>query len=102
MRSHGNLFDISHPPATGELFEVLARSEGLEVERIVSSADVPPTDYLQPHDEWVVLLRGSAVLAVRGEEYRLEPGDWHWLPRGTPHSVVETAEGTVWLAVHGR
>jgi cupin 2 domain-containing protein len=102
MSHHGNLFESAEPPHAGERFESLTKSGGLEVERILSSGDVPSADYLQPHDEWVVLLRGSARLTVRGVEHRLRPGDWHWLPAGTPHSVAETTEGAVWLAVHHR
>ena len=102
MKQSGNLFEDAEPPEAGERLEVLARTGYLEVERIISSAGGPSTDYEQGHDEWVVLLRGSARLTVGGEEHLLKPGDWRWLPAGVPHRVDEAAAGTVWLAMHDR
>ncbi len=98
----GNLFADAAPPATGERFEVLRRLGGVEVERIVSSATPDPAEYRQPHDEWVVLLSGSAELVVDGATVRLAPGDHLWLPAHTPHQVTQTAPGTVWLALHAK
>ncbi|MCA9545818.1 MAG: cupin domain-containing protein [Myxococcales bacterium] len=97
----GNLFDRP-PPATGEVFEVLARLGGCEVERIVSSSHPEPGEYRQAHAEWVVLLKGGARLQVAGELVSLKPGDHLLLPADEPHRVLATEEGTVWLAVHAR
>ena len=72
----------------------------LVVERIVSSADIVPGDYLQAQDEWVVLLRGSATLVINGEETRLTTGDYLFLPAHTPHSVTQASAGALWLAIH--
>jgi cupin 2 domain-containing protein len=96
----GNLFSEAEPPETGERFDVLVHAGPLVVERIVSSADAPVTDYDQDHDEWVALLRGSAVLDVEGRRVELTAGDWLWLPAGTAHTVCETSDGALWLAVH--
>ena len=70
------------------------------LEQILSGADVEPEDYLQTHDEWVVLLAGAAVLDVGGELVELGAGDWTVLPAGVPHRLVEVAPGTNWLALH--
>jgi cupin 2 domain-containing protein len=95
-----NLFSDSDPPESGERFDVLVRTSALTVERIVSSAGAPPADYDQAHDEWVALLRGSAVLEVEGRRVELTAGDWLWLPAGTAHSVRATSDGALWVAVH--
>jgi cupin 2 domain-containing protein len=55
---------------------------------------------VQLQDEWVAVLAGAAVLDLDGERLDLGPGDWAFLPAGVSHTVVETAAGTSWLAVH--
>ena len=95
-----NLFDDADAPATGERFETLARVRGVHVERIVSSASPEPTPYAQEQDEWVVLLRGEATLDVNGRAIELRAGDHVLLPAKTPHAVLRTTAGALWLAVH--
>jgi len=97
--SRGNIFD-SAAPATGEHLETLAQLRGTKIERIVSSATPETTLYDQEQDEWVVLVRGQARLEVAGRELDLAPGDYVLLPAHTPHRVLSTAPGTLWLAVH--
>jgi cupin 2 domain-containing protein len=70
------------------------------IEQILSSADDQPHVYVQDQDEWVTVLAGAAVLDVDGERVDLGPGGWAFLPAGVPHTVVRTAAGTSWLAVH--
>ena len=70
------------------------------IERIVSSATIAPREYVQAQDEWVVLLRGDANLAVAGESVELKSGDYLFLPAGVPHTVQRVSEGALWLAVH--
>ena len=96
----GNLYaDASAPPAD-ERFDVLLRHRNLVVERIVSSAAVEPRSFVQAQDEWVVLIRGTAVLEVAGERLDLAAGDYLFLPAGTEHTVRSASEGALWLAVH--
>lgn len=96
----GNLFDDADPPAGGERFDVLLRHRNLVVERIVSAAATPASHYVQPQDEWVLLLRGTATLDIGGRPTTLKPGDHVFLPQGTPHTVVQVSEGALWVAVH--
>jgi cupin 2 domain-containing protein len=70
------------------------------IEQILSAATDRPHAHLQDHDEWVAVLAGAAVLEVDGERLDLGAGDWVFLPAGLPHTVVRTAAGTSWLAVH--
>jgi hypothetical protein len=92
-------------PESGEDFHALAALGGVRVEHIVSSASPDPGEQVQSWDEWVVVLRGSAELAVTlggvAESRTLRAGDWVLIPAGTPHRVVRCAPGTHWLAVHG-
>ncbi|HKU42070.1 MAG TPA: cupin domain-containing protein [Polyangiales bacterium] len=95
----GNVF-AALVPAQGERFDELARFGNTSIERIVSSATPGSDPYDQAHDEWVVLLAGHARLEVAGSPVELGPGDHVSLPAHTPHRVLSTSEGAVWLAVH--
>lgn len=102
-----NLFkslpDLGH---ADEVVETLSQTDGLRIERIVSSGQATPKDtwYDQTADEWVAMLTGSARLQIEGEpsERTLAPGDWLLLPAHCRHRVTWTSpdEHTVWLAVH--
>lgn len=96
----GNLFEDAQAPREGERFDELLRHRNLVVERIVSSAQITPQDYVQTQDEWVLLVHGEADLRVAGELRTLRPGDYVFLPAGSAHRVERTAAGTLWLAVH--
>ena len=96
----GNLFAGIDVPATGERFEELLKHRNLVIERIVSSAAVTPTEYVQPQDEWVAMIKGDAMLEVAGTPVELHAGDYLFLPAGTPHTVRRVSQGALWLAVH--
>ncbi len=87
-------------PAEGERFEEILRRGNVVAEQILSGRTGRPHAYVQAQDEWVVVLAGRAVLDVDGDSVVLAHGDWLFLPSGVPHTVVETAPGTSWLAVH--
>lgn len=88
----------------GEVFEDLLTRPGCRIERIVSLGQVTPPDrpYVQPHDEWVLVLAGRAVVEVEGAATVLSPGDPLLIPAGAAHRVTFTDPDTptVWLAVH--
>ncbi len=95
-----NLFINANSPPEGERFEELLRHKNLAIERIISSAAITSQEYVQPQDEWVLLVKGEAVLRIEGESISLKTGDYLFLPAGTPHTVEKTSEGAMWLAVH--
>lgn len=96
----GNLFTGFSTPREGETFETLLSRKNLVIERIVSSAELSPQKYQQVQDEWVVLLKGTAILEVDGKTIELNTGDYLFLPANTPHTVKWTSHGALWLAVH--
>jgi cupin 2 domain-containing protein len=102
----GNLFADLPGRLPQELFEVLARSGGARLERIVSLGHATPPGqwYDQDTHEWVVLLRGAAILRFEDEPdpHRLAPGDWLDIAAHRRHRVEWTAptEPTIWLALH--
>ena len=87
-------------PESGERFTTLLEHKNIKINRIVSSSDVKPIEYIQDEDEWLVLLEGEALLLMGSEEKKLEKGDTLFIPAKTPHTVLKTENGTVWLTVH--
>ena len=94
-----NLFDYTTPDK-GELFGTLLTHKHIKIIRIVSSDTLTPVEYIQEEDEWVVVLEGTSVLQVGGEKYTLTKGGSLLIPAKTPHKVLRTEKGTLWLAVH--
>jgi cupin 2 domain-containing protein len=101
-----NLF--SNIPATlqNELFQTLAESGGVRIERIISEGHVtPPGEWCdQEWDEWVLLVSGGSVLKIDGtmEPLELRPGDHVMIPAGCRHRVewTDPNQKSIWLAVH--
>jgi mannose-6-phosphate isomerase-like protein (cupin superfamily) len=71
--------------AAGGGYEVVHRSPGLELGVYVLVA--PEPDRQQPHDfdEVYVVLEGSGVLEVEGEQKPLREGDAVFVPTGADH-----------------
>jgi cupin 2 domain-containing protein len=95
-----SIFEGAPPPPNAERFDVLYQRGAVVIERIVSSGTQPPGQYCQPHDEWVLLLRGTATLQVGTESVSLKAGDYLTLSANLPHEVTRTSENALWLAVH--
>lgn len=100
-----NLFDDIPAHAEDEFFTDLLSRENVRIERIVSTGQFTPADkpLRQGHDEWVLLLAGSAGLRIEGQGQRnLRPGDNVLIAAHRAHWVTWTAkdEPTIWLAIH--
>jgi cupin 2 domain-containing protein len=106
MHDSGNIFADIPAKSTEELFETILERSGVRIERIISYGQSTPIGewYDQKHDEWVLLLSGSAELLIEGETEprRLRQGDYLLLPARCRHRVVRTDadEKTIWLAIH--
>ena len=94
-----NLFDYTLPK-NGETFTTLLEHKDVKINRIVSSKALEEKLYLQDEDEWLVLLEGEATLLLNEEEKKLKKGDTLFIPAKTPHLVLDTQPGTLWLTVH--
>jgi len=100
-----NLFESIPEDIGVETFSELARGDGVKIERIVSRGHASPEHgwYDQAEHEWVVVLKGEAVIAFEsGDEVRLRPGSHVDIPAHKKHRVAWTVPGaeTIWLAVH--
>jgi len=69
-------------------YEIVHRSEGLELGVYVLVA--PEADHQQPHrdDEVYVVLEGSGVLEVEGKRVELREGHAVFVPAGAEHRFV--------------
>jgi cupin 2 domain-containing protein len=94
-----NLYNFT-VPKNGEDFTTLLEHKNIKINRIVSSNKIEPIEYIQDEDEWVVVIEGKATLLLEDEEKILKKGDTLFIPAKTPHKVLKTSHGTVWLAVH--
>ena len=105
MLSVKNLFTDISGEMPDEICTQIVRADDVRIERIVSRGQASPPGfwYDQETNEWVLLVKGSALLRFfDGTEIALTPGDHLLIPRQVRHRVVRTdPEGeTVWLAVH--
>lgn len=86
-----------------EFFEILASNDNIKIEKIVSFGHTTPRDewYDQEQNEWVILLKGEAILAFEDKEIKLLEGDFINIPAHKKHRVSWTkpSEKTIWLAV---
>ena len=101
----GNIFDGIPGGLDEELFETLAKSRTVKIERIVSRGHSSPQSgwYDQDWHEWVIVLRGSAsILFEDGKVVDLEEGGYLEIGAHMKHRVIRTSDRpeTVWLAVH--
>ncbi len=95
-----NFFENLKIPEKGETFETILKNKNVIIERIVSSDNIEPKEYIQEQDEWVILLKGKAILKIENKILELKEGDFVFIPSKKPHWVLKTEKGTVWLAVH--
>jgi cupin 2 domain-containing protein len=95
----GRLQDADAAPQRGEVVETVAVVSGVRIEQVLSGELAAPIDYVQDHDEWVVVLAGGADLVVEEKALTLAPGEWVLLPGGVAHRLVSTIPGTSWLVV---
>jgi len=88
-----------------EVFEQLAGNACVMIERILSKGQKsPPTGwYDQEKNEWVLVLKGKAVLVFENQEsINLNEGDFINIPPHKKHKVewTDPDSETIWLAVH--
>ena len=101
-----NIYSNIPEELPNELFEKIIYDSSFKLERIISKGHATPKGqwYDQAEHEWVILLKGSARIAIEGQAgiVVLKPGDYIHLPAHLKHRVewTDPATETVWLALH--
>ena len=100
-----NIFDDIPEDLHSEVFESLVDSDNVRIERIISKGHTSPDSgwYDQDNDEWVVVLKGAAVLSFADESrVKLKAGDHTNISAHAKHRVSWTDPDTetIWLAIH--
>ncbi len=98
-----NIFCATAGAIGSEEFLTLLGTEAVKIQRIVSRASTTPENawYDQTYTEWVLVVRGHAVLEFEGgERVELSEGDYLAIPAHARHRVNETGPETIWLVVH--
>ncbi|GAB3021930.1 cupin domain-containing protein [Spirosoma pulveris] len=101
----GNLFASVPSSLPEELFDEILTGSAFKLERIVSKGHTSPEGfwYDQDQHEWVLLVKGAAMLQIDGfdEPVELLPGMHINIPAHQKHRVSWTKEDeeTIWLAI---
>ncbi len=97
----GNIFkNLPQCEQFEESFEKLLSHKNISIERIVSKSFKNGSWMLQNHDEWVVLLKGDALLEFKDRNVSLKSGDYILIKSHEAHRVLNTSESALWLAIH--
>lgn len=101
-----NFFENLPQGEPHEVFEALAKTDNLVIERIVSEGHTSAEWYDQSETEFCCVLRGAAELLFEGSDspVRMLPGAWVIIPPHARHKVTWTHDSmqTVWIAVKWR
>ena len=106
MNSVKNLFADIPENLRDELVETILQTSSFRIERIVSRGQHSPDGfwYDQDEHEWIILLKGSAVLRFedQSENIIMTPGNYINIEKHRRHRVewTEPEQETIWLAIH--
>ncbi|MBT3310888.1 MAG: cupin domain-containing protein [Desulfobacterales bacterium] len=105
MKNIQNIYSSIPADIPEELFLDVLKTDSVRIERIVSKGHTSPEGfwYDQDHNEWVMLLKGSAHMMFEGSDeiIELKTGNYIHIPAHTRHRVewTEPKSETIWLAV---
>ncbi len=100
-----NIFDDIPEDLHREVVESLVDNDKVTIERIISKGHTSPDSgwYDQDSNEWVIVLKGAAVLSFADEStVKLKAGDHINISAHEKHRVSWTDPDieTIWLAIH--
>ncbi len=93
-------FNISTPLEGKETITELLQYKNVTINRIVSNRIENGQWYDQEEDEWLILIKGAALLMIDNEEKRLKAGDTLFIAAHELHRVLSTSENALWITVH--
>jgi len=98
-----NIFKDIKIDKENEQFFDLIKKDDIRIEKIVSNGQVSPKDfwYSQDENEFVIVLKGKAILEFEDKEFTLKEGDYINIKKKEKHRVKYTSQSnpTIWLAI---
>ncbi|KAB7889981.1 cupin domain-containing protein [Poseidonibacter ostreae] len=98
-----NVFENIIIDKNKEQFFDLLKNDKIKIEKIVSNGQSSPINfwYEQEKNEFVLILKGNAILEYEDKDLELKEGDYINIKAFTKHRVKYTNkdEPTIWLAV---
>lgn len=84
---------LAHGGAIAQMIldrRVLKEIGFLAIARMEPGKDI--SSHVDPMEEIYMVLSGTGLMRVGDEEKEVRPGDATWLPKGLPHSLVNTGQ----------
>lgn len=98
-----NVFENIIIDKNKEQFFDLIKDDNIKIEKIVSNGQSSSVNfwYSQEKNEFVLILKGNAIIEYEDKEVKLQEGDYINIKAFTKHRVKYTNEDepTIWLAV---
>jgi cupin 2 domain-containing protein len=99
-----NIFTVKYKLPKEEIFETILTNKNIKIEKIISYGQITEKGkwYDQDEDEWVILLKGKAILKLKGENKLINmiAGDFISIKAHVKNRVEYTSDDAIWLAVH--
>ena len=97
-----NIYESIVKSLDKELFDMLLEQGNVKIQRIVSTGQVSSSWYDQDFNEWVIVLKGAAMIFFEdNKSIHLKEGSYINIPAHQKHRVSWTSlnSETIWLAV---
>jgi len=96
-----NIFKNKQLPSLGsESFSTLFQNRDIKIEHIISNSFENGKWYDQKDTEWVILVKGEAVIEFKTHIDKLIAGDYLLIEAHKRHRVVSTSHDAHWIALH--
>jgi len=99
-----NIYNIDNADKSEEVIKEILSTDNFRIEKISSFGQATPNGewYDQANDEWVVLLKGSAIILfqTKNESVNLNEGDYLIIKKHLKHRVEYVSNDALWLCIH--
>ena len=95
-----NIYNYTQPKVGEEKIQTLFEQDNITINHIASHALENGEWYDQDEDEWLVLIKGEALLSFEEKDVNLIQGDTYFIKQHQKHCVKKTSADALWLTVH--
>lgn len=85
-----------------ETFKTLFKNASITIKKIISPKSFQSKVFRQDYDEFVVILKGKAIMEIEGKKIFLPKNRPFFIPKKTKHQILSTSKSmeTEWFAVY--